>query len=197
MKKTLLSIIAIAIAHASFAQSQWLNSGANIYNSNTGNVGIGTTSPESGFKLDVNGFGAIGNQGSARVYQGTIDATHAFIQSRDNSINQELNFSARGYSFQVGNVGIGTMSPESGFKLDVNGLGAIGNQGSARIYQGTIDATHAFIQSRDNSVNQILNFSASAYNFQTGNVGVGTSTPDARLAVNRKTIGRLMGYQFV
>jgi hypothetical protein len=185
MKKTLLSIIAIAIAHASFAQSQWSNSGANIYNSNAGNVGIGTTSPESGFKLDVNGFGAIGSQGSARVYQGTTDATHAFIQSRDNSVNQELNFSASAYSFQVGNVGIGTMSPESGFKLDVNGFGAIGSQGSARVYQGTTDATHAFIQSRDNSINQILNFSASAYNFQVGSVGIGTAVPDAKACRER------------
>ncbi|MGY3214783.1 hypothetical protein [Mucilaginibacter sp. HD30] len=51
MKKTYLSLITLCIALS--ASAQWTTSGTNIYNSNTGNVGIGTTTP--GFKLDIAG----------------------------------------------------------------------------------------------------------------------------------------------
>jgi hypothetical protein len=50
MKKNLLSIIALLIAQTSFAQ--WADLGTNIYNTNAGNVGIGTTDPQ--FNLEIN-----------------------------------------------------------------------------------------------------------------------------------------------
>jgi hypothetical protein len=83
-----------------------------------------------------------------------------------------------------GSVGIGTLNPENGFLLDVNGLGTIGTQNNARLYLGTIDATTALIQSRNHITNQSLKFFASSYIFDIGNVGIGASTPSEKLVVN-------------
>lgn len=76
MKKALL--IAIAVAFTANVLGQWNTSGSNIY-FNTGNVGIGTTTPA--YKLDVSGplktssYVGIGGNPDAnvtlRLYQGT------------------------------------------------------------------------------------------------------------------------------
>src|SRR6185295_7308676 len=42
---------AVVVGFSSTAWSQWTPSGTNIYNSNTGNVGVGTSAPA--YKLDV------------------------------------------------------------------------------------------------------------------------------------------------
>jgi hypothetical protein len=119
MKKLSLIIIAtLGSITLSFAQTNVLNS--------TGSAGVGTISPESGFIFDVNGLGTIGTQASARLYLGTLDATHAFIQSRNYSINQNLTFLAKSFNFDIGNVGVGTAAPTA--KLDVSG--SVGIQSS-------------------------------------------------------------------
>ena len=53
MKQVILGIILIILSSSGLLAQQWTTSGSNIYNSNTGNVGIGTTSPAGLF--DVNG----------------------------------------------------------------------------------------------------------------------------------------------
>ena len=83
-------------------------------------------------------------------------------------------------------VGIGTLTPENGVKLEVNGLGTIGTSGSARIYLGTLNTSTAFIQSRNLSINQKLVFYGSSYNFDIGNVGIGITDPTEKLSVNGK-----------
>src|SRR5215471_3969924 len=49
-----LLLIAACVVLPTNAWAQWTTSGSNIYNSNSGNVGIGTTTPIA--KLDVNGM---------------------------------------------------------------------------------------------------------------------------------------------
>ena len=51
--KKLIIILSLVLPFAT--QAQWLTSGSNIYNSNTGNVGVGTSSPTS--KIEILGDG--------------------------------------------------------------------------------------------------------------------------------------------
>ena len=101
--------------------AQWQN-GTHIYNTNSGFVGIGTSSPY--YKLDVVGSWAFRQDGY--FYNSTAYAY-------DSSYDQYLHFRAtqgKGYvgmnstnslilQSNGGNVGIGTSNP--GFKLDVRG----------------------------------------------------------------------------
>ena len=119
--------------------AQWTTNGNNIYNSNSGNVGIGTTNPQS--LLDVSGQLRIGKTGSA----GRID----FARPGDGNYQGSLGwatdeilrqyFSGGSSSYRIsswinnqltdvvtvnnnGNVGIGTTSPSEKLTLQGNML---------------------------------------------------------------------------
>ncbi len=47
--------VSAATLFGTFEDNDWVINGANIYNANSGSVGIGTTTPSVNFKLDVNG----------------------------------------------------------------------------------------------------------------------------------------------
>ena len=107
----------------------WSTNGANVYY-NTGNVGIGTTSPGSGYKLHVNG--AIRTQGNftlsnstgSKIYPYYFSATnHNWMGAEsDGSISFGTGTTAPAERMRIdnaGNVGIGTTSPSN--KLEVAG----------------------------------------------------------------------------
>jgi hypothetical protein len=82
----------------------------------TGNVGIGTSSPTSGYKLDVKGLVRFGNDGNANVLQmGDLDANSTYIQSVSTAgAAKNLVFYNTGETMRItstGNVGIGTTAP--------------------------------------------------------------------------------------
>ena len=190
MKKALLSIIAIVIAHSSFAQ--W-TTGTNINNTNTGNVGIGTTSPLG--KLDVRNSVYITNTDFVLNSTGSTIRTYLGANSGNTyGIIETLNSGALSYGNTVinpsgGNVGIGTTNPVG--KLDVfdgNGTGVISYFGAYNIANSkglylsrpTVNTNPVNIQGTQASVG------AADISFQAegGNVGIGTSNPATILDVD-------------
>jgi hypothetical protein len=186
-----------------------------LYINSTGNVGIGTTSPgtklhvgtgsgatvDTGYQLAVDSAGIAGIQilaatnQSSRVVFGDSDDNDVGMLRYDHTDNS-MRFITNGSGSErmrinsSGNVGIGTTSP--GAKLDVN---VTGNNTALKL-------------TRDAGVNGVFdidfdgantNFnSLYAYTFQTGNtermritsggnVGIGTTSPQASLQVGSIT----------
>jgi hypothetical protein len=134
MKKILFSAVLIVIGQS--ATAQWTTSGTSIYNTNTGNVGIGTTTPVTKLQIST----ASTNDG-LRIYQtGTTAAAVGLFNNSLNAHNYALfstgsgnfegaghfglfDYTAGGYRFFIyglnGNMGIGTGSAIPTAKLQV------------------------------------------------------------------------------
>ena len=107
---------------AGSATAQW-STGTNISNTNSGNVGVGTTSPDKLFsvqnKLAINTDGEL-FWGSAEAHgKLTWDGGLAKVLAQGSNDLQLLAGSGYVYVANGGNVGIGTATP--GSKLEVNG----------------------------------------------------------------------------
>lgn len=134
-KTITLAILSVALtifATAGAVSAQWTTNGNNINNTNSGNVGIGTTSPAG--KLDLNGPDAAPTPGATTngtlllgatpstnlVLTGGVSTTsgiYSWFQSRN---RQSAAFYDIALNPLGGNVGIGTV-PNASYKLDVNG----------------------------------------------------------------------------
>ena len=154
-----------------------------------GNVGIGTDSPSA--KLDVNG--ALFLKG--RVF-GDSDGTNTYLKSgTSGKIYFETNGGTRGGIDASGNFGIGTLSPSA--RLEVIGDIKI-KQGSGYNNYGLIDQTEALMEIDTYSVNTSAypadivfrpNLTERVRITDDGNVGIGTTTPSAKLHIIETTAG--------
>jgi hypothetical protein len=183
--------------------SVWAVSGANIYNTNTGNVGIGTSTPT--VKLDVRGSMLVdSSSGSLRIgYPSSANQWH--FNTIGGGANLQLWENAAGairmYFAAGGNIGIGTTAPAA--RLDILGgnWDTASTEGDLRIGNATYrlkigvatggaGAGHATIAAQG-GVNALSLGAGTTLDTQrtltilgTGNVGIGTTAPAAKLDVN-------------
>ena len=187
--------------------SSWTVSGVNQYNALTGNVGIGTSTPSE--KLHLVGYAQVdGNIFVNNANQGILFKEDNITKGRINlqganddfemgtvtgnttgKLVLETKFTPRLVILPDGNVGIGTISPNINYKLDVRG--DIRNEGDINIEDGFLKLSNT-----TDAVNWTMQYSTSTdrllflhqgqerITFQNGgNVGIGTVSPIDKLEV--------------
>lgn len=197
-----------AIDQVGAGSSEWTNlGGGNIGNTNSGAVNIGVQ--DFGGKLNVeNGTyenGIIGKSNNG-LGAGIIGAnTNGGIGISGENYGLGTGIAVKGYSMhgiggvftsedgvalvtEQGNVGLGVNAPDE--KLEVAGAIKIGNNVDPTPADGTVryTPTNGFEIRHANTWTTLQNFwttnnGIDAYNLNSGNIGVGTSTPGAKLEV--------------
>ena len=156
--------------------SQWTTSGSNIYY-NTGNTGLGTTSP--GYKLDVQG-GQINSSGGFCI---AGDCKTAWSQIGGSS---QWTTSGANISYTTGNVGIGTTSPSAGLDIQtpITAVTAYGVRLQQALTAGNNNAVLNGLYINTTFMDGVdVGVTHNALVTGAGNVGIGTSATSAGLDV--------------
>ncbi len=193
MKKTLLLAFGCLTSCYSFAQ--------NTFPAN-GNVGIGTSNPLSAFHLVVNspnygdpqyqsGIRVNDTNNSSGLLMGVAaDKGVGYIQT----VQPNVSWTSRNLNLQPfgGNVGVGTDQPEQRLTVKGGGIGFDWNAADKKLYSpadGVLEwmthdwaGIHGFAVSHQGEKRVFFNTNGNSY-IMSGNVGIGTTTPDTKLAV--------------
>ncbi len=131
-----------------------------------GNVGIGTTSPRGIFDVDADGDDIYLDTWTAQIYLGDVDGD-------GDNVLLTIDESAGKFTFENGDVGIGTMNPTT--PLDVNGTA----KATAFVGDGSGLTNLPATPDSDWTISGSDMYSAVA-----GNVGIGTTSPSYKLDVD-------------
>ncbi len=187
---TKLNSVPFALHANTSSDNKWNANGSSVYNNNSGNVGIGTSSP--GAKLDVNGMAFFRNNAGGFVTGG---GTGVKISTENNKGGifgfDYTNFTPIDLILQGegANVGIGNHFPESTLHItkpnDATTL-IIGGNSQA----GQFTALRLQTSASQGGYSNIQSIKYSGYDFgdlilnkDGGNIGIGTATPSAKLEV--------------
>ncbi len=201
--------------------SIWKENGTHIYNGNSGNVGIGTTSPDkklhivsddydTHLKIERSSYGFWSFTPSAdhTAFSSKRALRIRYQDSNTASITEDGDFATEGGAYFGNNVGIGTTSPAS--TLHVDGSVRFSNLGTGSETTSLMIDGSGDVSARTLSINNwddahswgdhaaegyLTNFdevdptwSGTANTTsdveRTGNVGIGTSSPNSKLHVN-------------
>lgn len=160
--------------------STWTQSGNNIYNNNTGNVGIGTTAPLGNLDVRLTSGGTAGllinysNQSYLRAGSASTGDVHLGDISTRNILLGE----GGGV-----NVGIGITAPSASLHIDRP------NDGNSILRLSVLNSVVGYDFSRSASTGALsLQGDQAGFNNillapSSGNVGIGTTAPDTKLQV--------------
>jgi len=200
-------LLVVAAHPTDILAQQWNGPDAsgNISNTNTGNVGIGTSNPDLYARLNVYkaaGAGVDVQSSSAGGWSRLrlVTGTHTYGWFTGDSTQPDApnkiglyDYTASAFRMMFdssGNVGIGTPTP--GAKLEVDGSGLL------RVTEGTrtaptsgvglelsADSSGSYVgaYNRSTSSYRRLYFYGSPYVFEGGNVGIGITNPQKKLDV--------------
>ena len=182
----------ITRTHTDTQTNNWARNGQDVYyGSGTGNVGIGTTSPDS--KLEVLGVADLGSSGYQIRTSQSVGNNSAIVHRKDSGGSLEFRAASDDYNQLFiqsgGNIGIGTSSPT--FQLHVNSIDASDNV--AYIHhnnpsQSSGDVLKVRSDAGDNAGSALLNVEnntgSALYVRGDRNVGIGTTNPASKLHIN-------------
>jgi hypothetical protein len=180
------------MSHGGTDDAFWSASGANIYNDNSGNVGIGITSPTS--RIDV-------REDANNVYTGYFYNSSTAANAHGINV-QTATTNAGAYAFRVnsasnanalvvmGNarVGIGTSTPDMPLDVAGNIRSRVASNVAGGFYIGEGHTAEAFglLSQGANGYFKIRDEYHSADRFyieNDGNVGIGTTSPQDKLEI--------------
>jgi hypothetical protein len=197
-KSTLITILFVSISNYLFAQ--WTTNGTNIYNSNTGNVGIGTTAPGNLFVVSgttASPLTVVRTTAASNISMEFKNSTGSWFAGQGSNGNFGIatnNNIGVGAPFNIttaGNIGIGTITP--GNLLEVSGAIpsplTITRTTASNISMEFKNSTGSWFAGQTSTGNFGIatnnNIGVGApFNITTaGNIGIGTTTPSGRLQV--------------
>jgi len=188
MRQTPVLFLALSLFIATSVSAQWTTSGANIYNSNTGNVGIGVTSPTA--KLEIVDAGAaslrVGVTSNKANTNAQILNSAAVVGNDNTSITSNAAVSWDFFNNGVSSSYSGTMIQHTGSAVAGNRNGVTAASQGTLLFQNVASGVIAtngaalFISPGGNVSTSFLT---------NGTVGIGTSdTKGYKFAVNGSAI---------